>query len=87
MGNTQNLQGGNTAIKHIAMLAGLMIFSCFLMLLGVFMLYAPSTLLYAGQPLETETARLLKARSFKIENTFEYQTSSEGTEINVPFVY
>ena len=27
---------------------------------------------------------MLKAGSFKVENTFEYQTSSEGTEIAVP---
>jgi hypothetical protein len=39
---------------------------------------------YAGQPLETETARLLKAGSLEIEGTFEYQTSSEGTETAVP---
>ncbi len=61
-----------------------MVFYRFLTLLGVFTLCAPSTFLYAGQPLETETSRLLKAGSFKVENVFEYQTSSEGTEMAVP---
>lgn len=56
----------------------------FLIGLGLGMWWVLSTLLYAGQPLETETARPLKAGWFKVENTFEYQTSSEGTEMAVP---
>ncbi|MBI3811973.1 MAG: hypothetical protein HY283_07195 [Nitrospirae bacterium] len=42
---------------------------------------------HAAQPLETETARLLEAGSLEIEGTFEYQTSSEGTETAVPMVF
>ncbi len=56
----------------------------FLLLLGVLVLSTSHTLLYAGQPLETETSRLLKARQFEVENTFERQLSSEGTETSVP---
>lgn len=38
----------------------------------------------AAQMLETETARLLPARWWKIGNAFEFQTSSEGTETAIP---
>jgi hypothetical protein len=38
----------------------------------------------AAQMLETETARLLPARAWKVGNAFEFQTSSEGTEAAVP---
>jgi len=39
----------------------------------------------AAQTLETETARLLRAGWWKIGNAFEFQTSSDGTELAVPF--
>ncbi len=42
-------------------------------------------LLNAGQPLETESARLIRRGAFTAESTFEFQTSSEGREIAVPF--
>jgi hypothetical protein len=41
-------------------------------------------LLNAGQPLETESARLLRRGVFDVETTFELQTSSEGREIAIP---
>lgn len=39
----------------------------------------------AGQPLETESARLMKPGTFKIEEGFERQTSAAGTELATPF--
>ena len=39
----------------------------------------------AGQPLETESTRLLRAREFEIEAGFEHQRASTGTESAVPF--
>lgn len=42
-------------------------------------------ILRAQQPLETETARPPAARSIQVQTTFEYQTSSQGTELAVPF--
>jgi hypothetical protein len=39
----------------------------------------------AAQSLETETARLLPARWWKIGNAFELQTSAEGREAALPF--
>lgn len=39
---------------------------------------------HAGQPLETETARLLPQGKFKIESTFEFQTSPNGREKSAP---
>ncbi len=39
---------------------------------------------FAGQPLETESARLAKAGTGELEMTYEYQTSSEGKEISAP---
>lgn len=41
----------------------------------------------AGQPLETESARLMKRRTFKIEAGFERQTSAAGTEFATPFAF
>ena len=41
--------------------------------------------LRAQQPLETETARPIAAGSIEIQNTFEYQSSDQGTELAVPF--
>jgi len=38
----------------------------------------------AGQPLETETARLLPRGAFKLESTFEFQTSPDGLEKSAP---
>ena len=40
-----------------------------------------------AQALETETARILHAGSFEFSNSFEFQTSSEGTETAAPFVF
>src|SRR5258706_3412667 len=42
---------------------------------------------YASQPLETETARLLPQGACKIELTGEYQTSHDGTERAIPLVF
>ena len=42
--------------------------------------------LFASQPLETETARVLPAGVFKLEATFEGQTSKEGRERAWPLV-
>ena len=39
---------------------------------------------HAQQPLETETARPLKAGVFELQTSFEYQTSSDGTERAAP---
>src|SRR5258705_12915629 len=41
----------------------------------------------AAQMLETETARLLPARWWKVGNAFEFQSSSEGTEAAIPFAF
>ena len=42
---------------------------------------------HAGLPLETETARLLKAGALKVESSVEYQTSPEGFEVDVPLAF
>jgi hypothetical protein len=42
---------------------------------------------YASQPLETETARMMPQGVFKIELTGEYQTSKDGTERALPLVF
>jgi hypothetical protein len=54
--------------------------------LGAFLMLE-GTPAHASQPLETETARLLKQGRFKIEATYEHQVSSEGTEIDVPMAF
>ena len=41
----------------------------------------------AGQPLETETARLIPAHSFEVESGFEMQSSSFGHETAVPLAF
>lgn len=41
----------------------------------------------AGQPLETETARMLKRGAFEFEAGFERQTSKAGTEAAVPLAF
>ena len=56
--------------------------SLILAVLGVFVGVPVSA--HASQPLETETARLLKQGMFKVESTVEYQTSSEGSEVAIP---
>lgn len=38
-----------------------------------------------GQPLETETTRLLKQGHFEFSGNYEYQTSKEGIETAIPF--
>ena len=48
-------------------------------------LYALSATTGAAQTLETETARLLPARFWKVGSAFEFQTSGEGTEAAMPF--
>ncbi|MEO8224320.1 MAG: transporter, partial [Gammaproteobacteria bacterium] len=40
---------------------------------------------HAGQPLETETARLPAKGTGEFESTVEFQTSSEGHELAIPF--
>ena len=52
-----------------------------LRLIAVFCL---STAVDAGQPLETETARLPPAGAIEFESTVEYQTSPDGNEFAVP---
>jgi Putative MetA-pathway of phenol degradation len=39
---------------------------------------------WCGQPLETETTRLIAARHFKVEGGFERQSSTGGTELATP---
>ncbi len=50
-----------------------------------FLILTAFQFLSAQQPLETETARLVKAKKLEIESSFEFQTSSEGTEKSLPF--
>jgi hypothetical protein len=58
----------------------------FQVLLILFATLLPS-LIHATQPLETETARLTPQGVFELEYTMEYQTSSEGSETAIPFVF
>ena len=58
-----------------------------LMILSVFTICGSSTTLYAQQPLETETARPLKAGAEELHTAFEYQTSKEGKEYALPFAF
>src|ERR1700687_6101869 len=58
-------------------------------LLTILALLVPAPLLtplhvHAQQPLETETARPLKAGGFELQTSFEYQTSSDGNERAAP---
>jgi hypothetical protein len=46
---------------------------------------ALSTTAWAGQPLETESARLVKRGTFEFESGVERQSSSAGTETAIPF--
>jgi hypothetical protein len=41
----------------------------------------------AQQPLETEVAHLLRAKSFEVNATYEYQTSVDGRESALPFAF
>lgn len=41
----------------------------------------------AGQPLETESARMLPRGAMKAEGSLEWQTSSEGQEMALPLVF
>lgn len=43
--------------------------------------------LMAGQPLETESARLLPSGAMKIETVAEFQTSSDGRETALPILF
>jgi hypothetical protein len=45
-----------------------------------------ATPVFAGQPLETETARLLPKGVAQFEGVLEYQTSKDGTESAAPIV-
>jgi len=51
------------------------------------LLLAATSSAFASQPLETETARIMPAGTFKIEAAAEYQTSKEGTERAFPLVF
>ncbi len=44
-----------------------------------------ATSAWAAQPLETETARTLKEGHAEVGYSYEFQTSTEGTETSVPF--
>ena len=56
-----------------------------LMLFGACLLVVGAA--QAGQPLETESARLMKRATFKVEGGFERQTSAAGTEFATPFAF
>jgi Putative MetA-pathway of phenol degradation len=49
-------------------------------------LFTVTAAAFAGQPLETETARPLPQGIFKVEFTAEFQHSKEGTERAFPFL-
>jgi hypothetical protein len=51
-----------------------------------FCMLAP-TWVFAGQPLETETARLPTQGHGNVQGAFEFQTSSEGKESAIPLVF
>jgi hypothetical protein len=54
-----------------------------IVLLGMYSLLAPATA--RGQILETETARPVGRGVFEIGSNFEYQVSSDGHEVALPF--
>src|SRR6267378_711440 len=56
-------------------------------ILTTLLLVLAASSLYASQPLETETARMLPPGVCKIELTGEYQTSHDGTERAIPLVF
>jgi hypothetical protein len=65
-----NKEGGNVRKMWIGLsLLLVLVFSC---------------LTWAGQPLETETARLIAPGKANIECAFEFQTSSDGKEYAAP---
>lgn len=51
------------------------------------MLMAVTPLLFAGQPLETETARLLGAKVLEMQSVFEFQTAKDGNEFALPLAF
>jgi len=55
--------------------------------LAALLIVAAATSALASQPLETETARIMPAGTFKIEAAAELQTSKEGTERAFPLVF
>jgi len=50
----------------------------------VLALHAAPAQVFAGQPLETETSRLLRRGTFELEAGVEHQRSSGGTETAIP---
>ena len=56
------------------------------MLAGV-MLMVVTPSLFAGQPLETETARLLGAKVLELQSVFEFQTAKDGNEFALPLAF
>ena len=51
------------------------------------LLLVAASAVYASQPLETETARMLRQGIFKVEMAGEFQTSRDGTERALPLVF
>ena len=56
------------------------------MIAGV-MLMVVTPSLFAGQPLETETARLLGAKVLEMQSVFEFQTAKDGNEFALPLAF
>jgi hypothetical protein len=54
-------------------------------LLGAWICTAAVPVRSAAQSLETETARVLKRGTVEIGHNFEFQTSTDGTELALPF--
>lgn len=54
---------------------------------ATFVIFAIVPALFAGQPLETESARLLPPGAIKIETVVEFQTSADGRETALPFLF
>ena len=54
-------------------------------LLLVVLMAARASLAVAGQPLETESTRLLRAHQFEVEAGFEHQAAEGGSETAVPW--
>lgn len=56
----------------------------FVMLIAVSSVLSTAGAATAGQPLETETTRLLRAHRFEVETGFEHQRATDGTETAIP---